>query len=118
VRGPLPHDWVLERVAAMVHHGGAGTMARVARAGIPSLPVPSAADGAFWARRARMLRISPPAIAPGAGRRELERTLERLVRSPVLRSRAEALGRELRREGGAGPAADLIDRIARRPRGR
>lgn len=36
----VPHDWLFPRVAAVVHHCGAGTTAAVGRAGIPSVGVP------------------------------------------------------------------------------
>jgi sterol 3beta-glucosyltransferase len=35
--GNVPHDWLFERVAAVVHHGGAGTTAIAVRSGKPSL---------------------------------------------------------------------------------
>lgn len=58
VVGPTPHSWLLPRCAAAVHHCGAGTTHAVARAGIPSIPVPFAADQPFWARRLAQLGIA------------------------------------------------------------
>ena len=37
VIGNCPHDWLFPRVAACVHHGGAGTVAASLRAGKPTL---------------------------------------------------------------------------------
>src|SRR5439155_25864439 len=31
-----PHDWLFPRMAAVVHHGGAGTTAAALRAGVPA----------------------------------------------------------------------------------
>ena len=47
-----PHDWLFPRMAAVVHHGGAGTTAAGLRAGVPSIIVPFFADQPFWGRQA------------------------------------------------------------------
>lgn len=51
VVGAVPHSWLLPRCAMAFHHCGAGTTHAVARAGIPSVPVPFVVDQPFWARR-------------------------------------------------------------------
>jgi sterol 3beta-glucosyltransferase len=43
----VPHDWLFPRMAALVHHGGAGTTAAGLRAGVPSVIVPFTADQPF-----------------------------------------------------------------------
>lgn len=48
----IPHSWLFERVAAVCHHGGAGTTAAGFRAGIPSIIVPFSNDQFAWAHRA------------------------------------------------------------------
>lgn len=62
VTGELPHAWLLPRVAAVVHHGGAGTTAATLRAGIPSVIIPHAFDQAFWGRRVSALGAGPAPI--------------------------------------------------------
>lgn len=57
-----PHDWLLPRAAAMVHHGGAGTTAAALRAGIPSLVVPYFGDQRFWGERLHRLGVAPQPI--------------------------------------------------------
>ena len=42
VIGDAPHDWLFPRMAAVVHHAGAGTTAAGLRAGVPSVTVPVA----------------------------------------------------------------------------
>jgi len=46
-----PHDWLLPRCCAAVHHCGAGTAAAVLRAGIPSIPCPVMLDQPWNALR-------------------------------------------------------------------
>ncbi len=48
VGGSFPHVWLLPRVGAIVHHGGAGTTAAAIRAGVPSVVVPFHGDQPFW----------------------------------------------------------------------
>jgi UDP:flavonoid glycosyltransferase YjiC (YdhE family) len=46
--GNVPHDWLFKHVAAVVHHGGAGTTAAGIRAGKPTVIVPFFGDQPFW----------------------------------------------------------------------
>src|SRR5208283_3722007 len=45
-----PHDWLFPRMAAIVHHGGAGTTGATLRAGKPSVVTPFIVDQFPWAR--------------------------------------------------------------------
>lgn len=47
----IPHDWLFPQVAAVIHHGGAGTTAAGLRAGCPTCIVPFFGDQFFWATR-------------------------------------------------------------------
>jgi sterol 3beta-glucosyltransferase len=42
-----PHVWLFPRMAAVAHHGGAGTTAASLRAGVPTIIVPHIADQPF-----------------------------------------------------------------------
>lgn len=46
--GNCPHDWLFQRVSAVVHHGGAGTTAAGIAAGRPTVVVPFFGDQPFW----------------------------------------------------------------------
>ena len=67
-----PHGFLFPRMCAVVHHGGSGTTATAARAGVPQVIVPHLADQFYWAHRIRTLGLGPEPI----GRHEL--TVERL----------------------------------------
>src|SRR3569833_3632569 len=58
----VPHDWLFPHVAAVVHHGGAGTTAAAVRAGLPSVVVPFFADQPFWAARLQERGVAPPPL--------------------------------------------------------
>ena len=49
--GDVSHDVLFPRVAAVIHHGGAGTTAAAARAGTPQVITPMFSDQFYWASR-------------------------------------------------------------------
>jgi sterol 3beta-glucosyltransferase len=106
-----PHDWLFPRMAALVHHGGAGTTAEGLRAGKPTVICPTTLnDQAFWGRRVGALGAGPEPIP----QRKL--TVERLtgaIRVAVgdggMRERAAELGREIRVEKGVARAVGIIE---------
>jgi len=62
VIGQAPHDWLFPKMAAVVHHAGAGTTAAGLRPGIPTVSVPMITDQPFWASRITALGAGPAAI--------------------------------------------------------
>ncbi|MDO9355414.1 MAG: glycosyltransferase [Solirubrobacteraceae bacterium] len=58
----LDHDLLFPRVDAIVHHGGAGTTARAARSGRPSLVLPLMGDQFFWGHRTTARGLGPRAL--------------------------------------------------------
>ena len=57
-----PHDLLLPRCAAVVHHGGSGTTHRGLRHGRPTLIRPVFGDQPFWGRRVAAAVAGPPPI--------------------------------------------------------
>ena len=111
VLGSVPHDYLFERVAAVVHPGGAGTSAASLRAGVPSVVVPGFADQFFWARRLRELGVAPP---PLTWRRlspeSLATSIELATASTPLRQAARAARDRIRSEDGVDRAVTTIER--------
>ena len=60
--GSVPHSWLFPRMAAVVHHGGAGTTAAGLRAGVPSILTPFFGDQPFWGQRVQALGVGPAPI--------------------------------------------------------
>ncbi len=106
-----PHDWLLPRVAAIVHHGGAGTTAAALRGGIASVTVPYFGDQPFWGRQVHALG----AAAAPVKRSRL--TAERLVRAlgetlaPEKRACAARVGAKIRAEDGVGQAVEAVEEL-------
>jgi UDP:flavonoid glycosyltransferase YjiC (YdhE family) len=110
----IPHDWLLPRMAAVVHHGGAGTTAAGIRAGVPSILTPVGADQRLWAYRAETLGIGPSPIPHSRLTAErLANAIMQAVTDPAMRQRAKALGEKVRAEDGVGEAVRIIARWRR-----
>lgn len=102
------HDWLFPRVAAAVHHGGAGTTAAALRAGIPSLCAPVGVDQRFWGERIAVLGCGPPPIPLRAlTETQLVKALQ-VALDPQTRMRAAALGVQIRGEHGCMVAAEIL----------
>jgi sterol 3beta-glucosyltransferase len=108
--GSMPHNWLLPRCAALVHHGGFGTTAAGLRAGIPALVIPHIADQFFWAERVHKLGAGPKPIRRSKlTTTALAASLQELVQSQNLRTAASSLGDRIRVETGVGNAVRQIE---------
>lgn len=99
-----PHDWLFPRMAAAVHHGGAGTTAAAVRAGIPSIIVPFYGDQPFWARCLQQQRVSPGAVDRKTLNAEEFAAALLATQQPAMRDAASVLGQRVRAEDGVGEA--------------
>jgi sterol 3beta-glucosyltransferase len=105
-----PHDWLFPQMAAVVHHGGAGTVAAALRAGVPQVSVPSWGDQVFWARRAATLLVGPsPVPRVTLTTERLAAAIEQAVNGPRYRRRATALAAIIAGEDETGRAVAAIE---------
>jgi vancomycin aglycone glucosyltransferase len=95
------------RVAAVVHHGGAGTTTAAALAGTPQVVIPDRYDQHYWAQRIHQLAIGTahPPGAPTAS--SLTSALEHALQ-PVVSGRAKSVASAVRRDGARIAAQALI----------
>jgi sterol 3beta-glucosyltransferase len=111
----LPHRWLFPRMAAVVHHGGAGTTAAGFSAGVPSIIIPFMGDQPFWGQRARDLGVGP---APIPRKKLTGERLAAAIRESVtnngMRQQAKALGEKIASENGVGNAVAFVERYGRR----
>lgn len=108
--GAVPHEWLLPQVSAIVHHAGAGTTAAGLRAGLPTVPLPLAADQPLWARRLVEVGAAPSVIP--LQRLHVDRLARALVRATTERSfreRARQAADRLATEDGAEAVAQAIE---------
>ncbi|MGD8586342.1 MAG: glycosyltransferase [Chloroflexota bacterium] len=108
----VPHSWLFPRMAALVHHGGAGTTAAGLRAGVPNVIVPYFADQPFWAGRVRDLGVGPEPIPRQKLTAErLAEAIEVAASDEAMARRAQELGRKIQAEDGVATAVPLIERL-------
>lgn len=105
-----PFRALFPRCAAIVHHGGIGTLGQALRAGRPMLVVPWSHDQPDNAHRAERLGIAR-VIRAGAYRGErAAAALGTLLDDPAVTDRAERIGALVRGEDGVTAACDEIER--------
>jgi UDP:flavonoid glycosyltransferase YjiC (YdhE family) len=105
-----PHSWLFPQMAAVVHHGGAGSTAAGLRAGVPSILVPHFADQPFWGQRVSALGVGPkPIMRPKLTAHKLAERIDTAVSHQTMRQNAANLGEQIRVEDGIGRAVGLIE---------
>ena len=107
-----PHDWLFPRMAAVVHHGGAGTTAAGLRAGCPTVVSPFFGDQPFWGRRVYELGVgSQPIPQKKLTAPKLAAAIREVTTNPAIRQNAEVFGEQICSEDGVGVAIALIESI-------
>lgn len=105
-----PHDWLFPQMAAIVHHGGAGTTAAAFRAGKPQLICPFFGDQPFWGRRVAAMGVGPqPIKQKKLTTDQLTQALTMLTTDRVMVARAAELGATVRAEDGVARAVEVIN---------
>jgi rhamnosyltransferase subunit B len=107
--GYLPFSEVLPRAAALVYHGGIGTLAQTIRAGIPHLVVPNGHDQFDNGWRIEQLGVgrSIPQTRYRAGR--VADALRSMLGDSVLSARCRRLAAHVRSEAALSRACELIE---------
>ncbi len=103
-----PHSWLFPQMAAVVHHGGAGTTAAGLRAGIPNIIIPHGNDQFAWGRRVQELGVGPRPIPRKTLSAEKLSDAIQFALSNEVRANAKELGRKIQSENGAGMAAKVV----------
>lgn len=88
----VPHSLIFPKVAAAVHHGGAGTTTAAARAGVPQVLLPHILDQYYWAHRVELLGLGPRALPVEQVTADmLSDRISRAVNDPSIRERVNRL---------------------------
>ncbi len=109
----VPHDWLFERVAVVVHHGGAGTTAAGLRAGKPTIICPFFGDQPFWGRRLADLGVgADPIPQKKLDTDNLAAAISQVMSDAQIRQRAAVLGEKIRAEDGVARAIEFIESVS------
>ena len=107
--GSIPHEWLFPRMAAVVHHAGAGTAAAGFRAGVPAVGVPVYTDQPLWASRIASLGAGPQPIPYKKLTPErLGDAITEAVSTPSYAQRAAEVAAAIAREDGTAPVVDAL----------
>ena len=108
--GEAPHAKLFPLMSAVVHHGGAGTTATTARAGVPHIIFPHIFDQFFWAERIVELGVGTAIL------KKKHFTADRLAAAikeatdEGCRERATALALEISKTDGVGEFIRYFER--------
>lgn len=108
VAGELPHQWLFMRSAAVIQHGGVGTLAESLRCKKPMLIEPYGNDQFFNAGRAVKLGIGAAAHPHKITPESLAYLLDSKVLSQETSLRVSSLAESILKDSGVEYAADLI----------
>jgi len=112
-----PHDWLFERVTAVIHHGGAGTTAAGFRAGRPTIICPFMGDQPFWGEQVEKLGVgvkTAPQKKLTSG--ELATAIRTVTTDTTQQEKAAALGENIQAEDGVANATATIEKIMEKHR--
>jgi UDP:flavonoid glycosyltransferase YjiC (YdhE family) len=104
-----PHNWLFPRMAAVVHHGGAGTTAAALRAGVPSIIVPFLLDQPFWGQRVYELGAGTKPISRGKLTSEkLAAAIDEATSNRAMQDKAAELSQKITTEDGIDEAVKTV----------
>jgi vancomycin aglycone glucosyltransferase len=98
---------LFKRVAAVVHHGGAGTTTVATLAGAPQVVIPQRYDQHYWARRIQHLGIGT-VHAPGSLTTDSLTSALKQILQPSVAARARSIATAVRSDGAQTAAQRLI----------
>jgi sterol 3beta-glucosyltransferase len=110
----VPHRWLFQNVACVVHHGGGGTTGAVFRSGVPGIFVPHGVsfDQHYWSQFAcdAGCAVSPVPFDQLTSQ-SLANSIRDTLKSSSIRRAADDLGRQIRSENGVRVARELIEKL-------
>merc|ERR1711972_1297570 len=105
-----PHEWIFPQCAAIVHHGGAGTLVTSMRSGVPTIVTPVALDqfangslaedNGVGFKTCQLSKVTPSILASA---------LSRCMTDTEIIQKAKAMGEKLRAENGVANAVKLLE---------
>ncbi len=109
--GEVNHQALFKRVAAIVHHGGAGTTHAATRGGAPQVLIPQHYDQYYWASRVQQIGIGTVHTSTTPTVDSLTNTLQDVLQ-PNTVARARSVAGEIRTDGTLIAAQKLTNALA------
>ncbi|KAI4318790.1 hypothetical protein MLD38_032457 [Melastoma candidum] len=127
--GSIAYEWLFQRCAISVHHGGSGSTAAALRTGIPQVICPFFRDQFYWAERMFWLGVAleplkrhllqPENSSSTCIRKAANMFAKALDRahSPEIQKRAAEISQRISRQDGASEAVRILKREMSSPSG-
>lgn len=107
-----PHDWLFTKVAAVIHHGGAGTTAAGLKAGVPSIICPFFGDQPFWGNCIYKLGVgAKPIPQKKLTVDKLSHAIEEATQNQKMQEKAKLFSQKIISENGLDKAVQLIENL-------
>ena len=110
-----PHDWLFPQCAAVVHHGGAGTLAAGIRAGRPTLVCATQGDQPFYGSLVQARGIGKYLGLVGSDKLTAETIaagIKQVTSDQSIITAAQAMAEQVKTEDGVENAIRFIDKMA------
>ncbi len=108
----VPHRWLFPRVAAVVHHGGAGTTAAGLIAARPTVVCPFQGDQYFWGAAVDRAGVGPRPVPVKRLRPDsLAAAIRAAVSNAEMHARAAELSTRITHEDGTTRASEQIEDV-------
>lgn len=104
----IPHSWLFDHVAAVCHHGGAGTIAAGLRAGKPTLVISFFGDQRFWGEKIEEMGIGKTIPHYQVTKKWLGTAIHNILTCESYTSSAKYIGKKIQEEDGIKNATDFI----------
>lgn len=108
----VPFSKVMKNVAAVIHHGGRGTLSCAVAAAVPQLVLAMGADRPDNAVRLKSLGVAEYLLRPAWQPAAVAEKLHALIDSHVVAQECRTLAARMAATDALGSACDLIERIA------
>jgi rhamnosyltransferase subunit B len=108
-----PFSEVFPACAAVIHHGGIGTIAQCLRAGVPALVVPGGMDQPFNAAQVVQRKAGVWISRKRYTARRAEQALKALLSTPTYQEQARKIQAQIRQEDGAAALCAAVEQVLR-----
>jgi rhamnosyltransferase subunit B len=107
----VPFSEVFPACAAVIHHGGIGTIAQCLRAGVPSLVVPGGVDQPFNAAQVVQRKAGLWIPRKHYTTRRAEHALKALLSTPIYGKRAREIQAQILQEDGVATLCTAVEQV-------